>query len=235
MPHVRLADVATNRPRESGLPTDDLNGAFQRRHRNAVYKAFCMNTTSPFVVTGDKRFCSVCAVMDTFQKRLALAIKRAGGQSALARKIFARFGIATSPQRIQYLSRSSGAKPARSSGITAQIAAVAGLNAEWLATGKGARDAGDERSLKRAKDERMIHEQARELRITLIGTGETIKMEITKQALEVAKAFMDLPVNERNKIERKVMTLRLQYLEEVPDDKLGHLAAPTARTQKHAQ
>lgn len=191
----------------------------------------CKSATSAFVVTRDKVLCTVVHV-NTFQDRMRVAIERAGGQSELARKIQERYGLKISPQRIQWLASPTVAKPAKGSRITPQIAGVAGLRAEWLASGKGLRD--EPEPPKSRGSANGAHKQAAVVSIRVKETGEVVKMELTKQALEVAKAFMDLSKGARDKFHRAIEVERIKHLEEVPDEKLAHLSAK-AKIEKAKQ
>jgi hypothetical protein len=103
-----------------------------------------MLSTSPFVVTGNKLFCSLFP-MASFPKRMQEAVRRCGGQSELARKLGEVYGVKIKPQTIQYLqsetpSKKTG-KVAQGSRLTPQIAALAGLSAEWLGADQGPKEA----------------------------------------------------------------------------------------------
>jgi hypothetical protein len=177
----------------------------------------CSKSTKSFAVTNNKVLCRLDDVADTtFQDRIDVAIARAGGQSALAEKVSRYTGKKVDPQVIQYLASRKRAKRARASRFTPAIAAVTGLRAEWLAHEKGPRD---------------DDPPAPELTVA----GEIDGMEFTKQAIEVAKAFMDLPRRRRDEIHRQVTTEALLEVSHVPDSKLGHLAAPTKKRVKGTQ
>jgi hypothetical protein len=166
--------------------------------------------------------------METFQDRMRYAISRCGSQSELARKIQERYGIKVSPQTIQHLQSKSLDKPAASSGLTPQIAAIAGLRAEWLASGKGPKE--EPVSTPRVG----ALEIAEVVPVVITETGETIKMELTKAAIEVAKAFMDLPANERARFLRQIKVAALQHSVEVSDDAVETLATATRpHKQRH--
>lgn len=143
----------------------------------------------------------------TYQDRLEEAIKRAGGQSELARKLTRYTGNTVSPQAIQYLADRNRRKPARGSRLTPAIAAVTGMRAEYLSDGKLPRDADAPAPP------------------ALETTMEVEGVELTKQALNVAKAFMDLPRNRRDEYQRAIEAEALGHSSVVPDSKLRHLAA----------
>lgn len=168
--------------------------------------------------------------MDTFQKRMQFAIKRCGGQSELAREIHRRYGRKVSPQRIQYLASETVAKPAKGSRITPEIAAVAGLRAEWLALGIGKRDESSSKGVD--VDQRRHLEPARIVDVRVKGTERRLKMELTQDAIDVAKAFMDLPARDRVRFQRAIMVAALPYSRDVPDERLQHLAAPGGTAKK---
>lgn len=161
--------------------------------------------------------------METFQKRMQFAIKRCGGQTELAREIYRRYGKNVSPQRIQYLASETVAKPAKGSRITPEIAAVAGLRAEWLALGIGRRD---EPNKDVDPDQPRRLKPAQVVDVKVKGSERRIKMELTQDAIDVAKAFMDLPARERLRFQRAIMVAALPYSRDVPDEQLSHLAAP---------
>lgn len=60
-------------------------------------------------------------------------------------------------------------------------------------------------------------------------TTEVDGVELTKQAIQVAKAFMDLPRNRRDDYQQQIETEALKSSSRTPDEKLRHLAAPTAQ------
>lgn len=161
---------------------------------------------------------------------MALAIKRCGGQSELARLIKRRYGTEVSPQRIQYLANATAAKPAKGSRITAQIASVAGLRPEWLASGTGPRDEIAPAAFGRSGIDPL--RAAKLIDVKVVGTKRRIKMELTQEAIEVAKAFMDLPARERMRFQRAILVAALPHQRDVPDEELQHLAAPTAGKRK---
>lgn len=151
----------------------------------------------------------------TFQDRIAEAIKRAGGQSVLARKVALYTGKKCNPQTIQYLARKTLKKPARGSRLIAAIAAVTGLRAEYLSDGKLPRDT-----------------DAPAAPAAIETTVEVEGVELTKQALNVARALMKLPENRRDDYQQEIESEALRYSSRVKDQKLGHLAAPTARKKR---
>lgn len=187
-----------------------------------AYKAPCSFATSSFVVTNNKRFCSL-AGMKTFQQRLAIAIRRAGGQSSLVRKIKQRYAIEITPQAIQYLARETSEKPAKGSKLTAQIAGIAGLRAEWLASGDGEMDEPTQPITGlHVKD---VHTELERLGVTVKETGEQLDMELTQEAVEVAKLFMDLNKKERTKFYRALVAEHRNHVDEIP-----RAQAPTTMT-----
>lgn len=155
--------------------------------------------------------------METFQDRMQYVIKLCGDQSKLARKIRERYGLKVTAQTIQHLQSKSRKKPAAASGLTPQIAAITGVRAEWLATGKGPR----EEPVSAWKNAGI--EVAEVVPVEITETGETIKMELTKAAIEVAKAFMDLPANERARFLRTIKVAALQHAVEVSDETVESL------------
>lgn len=165
--------------------------------------------------------------MSTFQDRMQQAIDKAGGQSALARAIEQRFGIKFSQQSIQYLvSKTPGknGKLAQGSTHVPQIAAVVGFNPEWLATGKGPRD-------------HVSHtaSSVQSTRVTVPAVEPATQIdnvEYTQAALQLARAWMDLPRNERDIFKRAIETAALRYMSSIPDDQLEHLAAPVVKPRQ---
>jgi hypothetical protein len=159
------------------------------------------------------------------------AIRRAGGQSRLAREIELRYKIKTTQQRLQYLASETRRKPAKGSRITPQIAGVAGLRAEWLATGIGPREETPTRP-RASADRRDKLEAAAVVDVKIKDTTRILRMELTQDAIDVAKAFMDLPARERMRFQRAILVAALPHTRDIPDEALGSLAAPTAKTQK---
>jgi hypothetical protein len=158
---------------------------------------------------------------------MAEAIRRAGGQSALARKLSEIIGREVKPQTIQYLARRTGKKPATGSRWTLAIARAAELHPDWpndrprsklpangLATGSG--DGAESTS----------QPSAVEL------AQEVAGMELTRDAIALVRAWMALPENEREDFKRKIETASLRYRARVPDERLSHLAAPNSATAR---
>ena len=76
--------------------------------------------------------------MSTFSERIAEAVKVAGGQAELARKLSEKINRKVSQGLIGYLIHGRPDRsPPRSSEMTPWIAEIAGFNVEWLATGRG--------------------------------------------------------------------------------------------------
>lgn len=156
----------------------------------------------------------------SFQDRLGEAIRRAGGQSELARMVTKFTGKPVSPQAIQYLADRKRKKPARGSRLVAAIAAVTGLRAEWLSDGKGPRESKD--PVPQTKTG------------SLETTMEVDGVELTKQALQVARALMKLPENRRDDYQQEIETEALKYSSRIRDAQLEHLAAPSGKKKRVA-
>jgi len=76
--------------------------------------------------------------MSTFSERIAEAVKAAGGQSELARKLSEKTKKKVSQGLVGYLLHGRPDRsPPRSSEMTPWIAEIAGFNVDWLATGRG--------------------------------------------------------------------------------------------------
>lgn len=93
-----------------------------------------------------------------------------------------------------------------------------GVNVAWLMRGEGPRSGplpavGESPS-----------------RYDLERTTEVEGVELTKAAIEVAKAFMALPENMRDDYKRKIETEALKHRSRILDADLGHLAAPQKET-----
>jgi len=145
VPDVTLLDGVAQRACQGGLAADDFDGAFKCVHGPNSTKRLVVLSTSSFVVTQNKAFCTLLGVSKTtFQQRMRVAIKRAGSQSALARLVNERYGTTLKPQNIQYLAsnKPAGGKPAQGSRNVSRIASVVGLRPEWLESGEGQQDAG---------------------------------------------------------------------------------------------
>lgn len=164
----------------------------------------------------------------TFQQRMAVAIRIAGGQSALARKLHERYGIEVKPQAIQYLASTTLEKPAQASRLTPQIAAITGLAAEWLASGRGEQYASG--ATDRRRPRRQTITRAGVVEITIKETGAMRRIELTQDAIEVALMFMDLNKRERARFKRQLTVAAMQHMEDRPDEELSHLAAPGTPT-----
>jgi hypothetical protein len=73
---------------------------------------------------------------------------------------------------------------------------------------------------------RKQHHVAKIVSVRVKETGRVIRMELTTDAVFVAKAFMDLPKNKRDEFRRKIEIEAMPYMSRVPDEQLAHLAAP---------
>lgn len=104
----------------------------------------------------------------------------------------------------------SGRGKAPSAELADLAAARLGVNLPWLLREEGQRD--------RAAPAQALPK--------LETAMEVDGVEFTKQALQVAKAFMDLPRNRRDDYQRAIETEALNSSSVVPDRQLGHLAAP---------
>lgn len=185
----------------------------------AIYKAPC-SFVNKWICGDESTFAAYTFGMGAYQDRLEVAVKRAGGQAQLAKLVNDRFGLKISQQTINYLLNRKRVKPAVASKYTPQIAAVSGLNAQWLASGRGLRDAVSE-----------VAEGVAPVRAapTIETTTEVDGVELTRAAIEVAKAWMDLPRNERDEFKRKIETAALRHSAAIPDNELEHLSAAGKR------
>jgi transcriptional regulator with XRE-family HTH domain len=87
-------------------------------------------------------------------------------------------------------------------------AAELGVNLTWLLEGTGPRDKAPEATERRA----------------LEPAAEIQGMELTRDAILVARAFMELPGNLRAEFKRRIETAALEYSTAKPDGELGHLS-----------
>jgi hypothetical protein len=150
----------------------------------------------------------------TFGQRVRWCIDEhfGGNQSALARKI-TEMGRRTTPAAIGHLLHGGKGKPARGSTLTPFIAQASRVHAEWLASGNPPRDLDGEQA-------------AMPVRPKIELTTEIEGVELTRAAIDVAKAFMKLPEDLREDYKRKIETEALRYAAKKPDSELRHLAAP---------
>lgn len=158
---------------------------------------------------------------ETFQEWIRRAIEKAGGQSELARALRRRFPtLRVTPQAIQHLAvPKKGKKPAQASRLTPYIAEVVGLPVYGIASPtNGTHQPEGPRYLASPVNKN-----------TLERAQEVDGVEFTKDALLVAKAFMDLPRNMRDEFKRKIETAALEHSSAVADENLTHLAAPRPR------
>lgn len=233
VPDVGLLHIAADTARELGLPFANFHGTFECIHGSGQYKSPCKKSTSAFVATRDKELCTVRPVATTFQERMRVAIKRAGGQSALARRLNEVYNAGVSPQTIQYLASTTLEKPAQGSRLTPQIAALTGLAADWLATGTGEQNAEGARDGRRQRRQSIT--RAGIIEITIKETGEMRRIELTQDAIEVALMFMDLDKRERATFKRQLTVAAMQHMDVRPDAELAHLAAPDTPTARARQ
>lgn len=247
VPDVALLDGLTEGGRQGRLPADNIDGALECVHADKSTKRLVGLSTSSFVVTPGKAFCTVPGMAkSTYQQRIRFVIRRVGGQSELARQVNERYGTKLQPQNIQYLASDapSGGKPAQGSRDTPRFAAVGGVLAEWLGTGKGPRDAPSQAP---RQGKVKAAEPLTKVRIVLVKikeTGEKKAVELTTEALKVAEAFMKLDDESRQEILREVerkrraiQLLRKLHAPPVPDSEgqLDHLAAPGTPTAIRAK
>lgn len=244
VPNVSLLDGVSDRARQGRLPLYDFDCSFKCVHEAKSTNILVALSTSSFVVTDDKRFCNVVGMRkSTYQDRIQVAIERAGGQSELARMVNERYGTKLKPQNIQYLARktpNSRGKVAGGSRHSSLFASVVGLVAEWLESGEGPQDVPNWKPSK-ARKNGVLKEPltlSRTVHVKIKETGERITVELTTDALKLAKLFMDMAVEDRKEILRQVETKeikrKIQGGAYVPDEKLGHLAAPGTATAELA-
>jgi transcriptional regulator with XRE-family HTH domain len=105
---------------------------------------------------------------------------------------------------------------------------------QWLARGQlPKRPSEPGRSAQGAAESTTTHEarpyEPVELAIMVDG------MELTREALEIAKMWMELPGSERQELKRRIKErVKIYGSENVPDERLGHLAAPGTPTAQRA-
>jgi hypothetical protein len=91
------------------------------------------------------------------------------------------------------------------------------LVAEWLATGEGRQNVPKEPIT-----------ASRAVLVKIKDTGERRTVELTTEALKIAKAFMEMDIDDRREVMQKVHTLEIKRKalkgRGVPDGELGHLA-----------
>lgn len=156
--------------------------------------------------------------MTTFHERCVQTIDAIGGsQESIAAKIRERFGVPCSQQAIGNLYSPPPDKEPQSSRLTPYLAALAGYSPTWLASEVGERDIAPQLNAENMAG--TIHSSP----------GHHIEVdgvEITRAALEVAKAFMALPEFERDDFKQRIETLALQYRSRVLDHKMESWRAP---------
>lgn len=179
---------------------------------------------------------------DSYPSRVREAVELIGGQSETARQIRVRYGRQVSQQSIAHLvTAKPGRKPAKGSALTPMIAALAGMTAEWLATGRGQKWVGGRRpdtvdnppppsglDLLLDGDSRARNVQPEPPREAHTYAQEVPVVEITRGTAELIRAWEALPENERMRFKREIVAKAAIYRDYVPDGRLGHLAAPTA-------
>jgi transcriptional regulator with XRE-family HTH domain len=106
-----------------------------------------------------------------------------------------------------------------SGGLADAAAARLGVATTWLVKGEGSPDRAAPIERKAALDLMM----------------EVDGMELSRDAILVARAFMELPGNKRAEFKRKIETAALEYATAKPDGELEHLAAPKKRHVKGTQ
>ena len=160
----------------------------------------------------------------TYQDFIDAAIRKAGSQSELARRVSELLprGQKLTPQAIQYLAsrkaRKKDGKPAGGSTFTPFIEQATGL--AYANEGRLSASIGE---------------------VTLAATGtlgtlepaqEIGGVELTKDAIRVARAFMDLPRRRRDAILRAIETEALGETTAVADARVEHLRAPSEKKSK---
>lgn len=131
----------------------------------------------------------------SLQQIVDRAVAKAGGQKRLAQLIAARFGVPVTQQTIAYLQSRGRAdrRPATRSVLTPFICAIAGLSPTYVP-----KPVGNKRSSNKVRDEaKEPLRVARMITVQIIGNGKATRMEFTREALKLAKWFMDLDVTDR--------------------------------------
>jgi hypothetical protein len=129
----------------------------------------------------------------SYQQRLRFVVERVGGQSELARRVNVRYGYRLVAQNVQMLLSKRDGKPAQSSRYTPQFAAVAGVRAEWLATGRGPREIGAEGE-----------SATRKVQMRLVNTSEDLDVDVTAEGLIAVQEFMALTAEDRKAILKSI-------------------------------
>jgi lambda repressor-like predicted transcriptional regulator len=136
-------------------------------------------------------------------------------------------------QSIAWLSRSSGVplatisiaiqRDSKRSEYSTPLAVALGVTEGWLTTGRGDKLRGGTIGSPVTAATTAALERAQEI------DG----VELTKEAIQLAKAWMDLPRNVRDEYKRKIETEALRHTSVVLDRQLDQLAAPG--TAPHAR
>lgn len=149
-----------------------------------------------------------------FQDRVAEAIKALGGQNAAKRAIKLRYGKGPSQQTLGYLVRKTGKKRAGGSVWIAQIAACAGMNPEWLASGEGPKMADAVIEQPRAVNEVVgDYSSGKKRRLEA-------KVYLEKQIDELVNAWLALNEIDRTAFKTVLEKVAIHQKAAVPDERL---------------
>lgn len=160
-----------------------------------------------------------------FPRRIREAVERIGGQAETVRQIARRYGKRITQQAIAHLARTGpGVKSAKGSAPTPLIAALAGMQADWLATGRGPKWLAEVGSPPEPPLAQSLHPESGFQ--ALEPAQEVAVVEITRSTAELIRAWEALPENERMRYKREIVARAALYRDPIPDERLGHLAAP---------
>jgi len=159
----------------------------------------------------------------TTQQRIAKAIEKVGSQREVIRRIANRFGKTFTQQAISKLKNAPDDEYVVNSKVTPYLALVAEFNLDWLTRGIDPRDTVPQ--LNASNTTRKIPR----LNDNIVAEDG---VEYTRAALDVARAFMALPENERDEFKRHIETAALRYRSRVSDQQMEGWRAPRSTDGK---
>lgn len=183
-----------------------------------------------------------------YYARVRFIVERVGGASEMSRKVNALYpkGPKISQQLIEYLASGrpgKKGKPAQGSRNTAKLAAAGGVYADWLESETGPRDLPNRKLALAVPPQTPKGDPltlARIVAVKIKETGKVQKVELTTEALKLAKLFMKLDDEDRLAVAQKATALRLAATAHkapakgLADHDLDHLAAPGTPAAKRA-
>lgn len=155
--------------------------------------------------------------MTTLSERAKQAIDVFGSQQRAADAIKAQCGLRITQAAISKVASGKHGDDPGLSIVPILLAVVARFNVLWMTRGIGPRD---------LPSQLPLAVPASTLQTSSIVQTAEGPMEMTSDAIYVARAFMALPENKRDDFKRWIETVALEYRTPVPDHQLEHLRAP---------